>query len=467
MAGARGSRGVRTIRWATLAAVSASVTVACSGSAAKRSPSPSPTQDFIQRTISQLGSQGQAAAQQKQISLAQKHIQHVVWIIKENRTFDTMFGRFPGADGATTGQTCDGKTVPLRQASDTQPDITHSFIAGLTAVDGGKMDCFNTLPGGQRLQGYVQFSPSQIPLYWDYAKNFTLADHLFSSVYGPTGIEHMWSIAGSSGNFIEQERVGEYGTGAPRQFCDDPKERALAFKDLTQQQYDYVYRLEEYPNIPAFAQFLTSRWPCVSIPTLPDELLKEGVSWRYYRGDDPWVDPLREIKQDRFGPAWKYRVPDTQFIPTAQAGKLPAMSWLIPPWTLSDHPPNSVCAGQNWTVDQINAVMKSPDWNSTVIILVWDDFGGFYDHVAPPHLDIFGDGPRVPAVIISPWVRPGYVYSRTADFTSVLAMIESIFKLPALPGRNQLANDMLDVFDFHQKPNKPLLLQPVNCASAP
>jgi phospholipase C len=97
-------------------------------------------------------------------------------------------------------------------------------------------------------------------------------------------------------------------------------------------------------------------------------------------------------------------------------------------------------------------------------VLTWDDFGGFYDHVSPPHVDLFGDGPRVPMMVISPWAKPG-IYSRTTDFTSVIAMIESLHNLPPLDGRTVKANSMLDAFDFAGKPLKPLVLSPRDCSN--
>jgi phospholipase C len=115
-------------------------------------------------------------------------------------------------------------------------------------------------------------------------------------------------------------------------------------------------------------------------------------------------------------------------------------------------------------VRQLNALMQSPDWKHTAIVLTWDDFGGFYDHVPPPHVDIYGYGPRVPAIIISPWVRPGSIYSETTDFSSVLKMMSVIFDLPSLTERDANADDLLGAFDFEQRPNRPLVLQERDCS---
>ena len=437
------------------------VLAACSrGSADKPSPQPG-GQQFIENITE--GAQEQATQQARQTEQAGDKLEHVVFIIKENRTFDHMFGKLPGADGATTGETCNGRTVRLRPAADFTLDITHSFNSGLTAVNGGRMNCFDELIGGEKLQGYVQFSPKDIPNYWKYARAFTIADHFFSSVYGPTGPEHLWTISGQSDRFVEQERRGQYGTGPPREFCDDKKERAFAFRDLTEKEEDLAYQLEDVPNIPALVEYWEERWPCADIDTLPAQLQRANIPWKYYRGDNEWVDPMRQVSGLRNGEEWKNRVPETQFIKDVNAGRLPEVSWVVPKFEESDHPGTSMCEGENWTVRTINAVMQSKDWESTVIVLTWDDFGGFYDHVPPPHVDLYGYGPRVPALIISPWARRGYVESRVLDFSSVIAMIDRLKNLPPLTGRIARANDMLDAFNFNQQPIKPQVLEERDC----
>jgi len=138
-----------------------------------------------------------------------------------------------------------------------------------------------------------------------------------------------------------------------------------------------------------------------------------------------------------------------------------------PPFPLSDHPPLSMCRGENWTVRLMNAIMESPYWKSTAVVLTWDDFGGFYDHVAPPHVDMYGLGPRVPAIIISPWSRPGYVDHTTYEFASVLHFIETVFDVPPMTSRDANASDMLGAFDFNQQPIGPLPLAQRSCPVTP
>ena len=176
------------------------------------------------------------------------------------------------------------------------------------------------------------------------------------------------------------------------------------------------------------------------------------------------LDAIRHI---RLTSLWtQHVVPTEQFVKDAESGKLPAVSWLVTSAGLSEHPPASVCLGENWTVEQLNAVMRGPEWKSTVVFLTWDDFGGFYDHVAPPVADNFGFGPRVPMLVISPWVKRGHISHTTLEFSSVLKFIEERFDLDALTERDEDANDLIDSFDFEQSPLAPLILSTRQCPGA-
>jgi phospholipase C len=410
-------------------------------------------------------------ADAQQIALAQQHIKHVVFLVKENRTFDTYFGRFPGADGVTTGLTCDGTRVPLVKAHDSTPGPDHSFAGGIHAIDGGKMNCFDTLYGGLSRQSYVQYRQSQIPNYWAYAKHFLLGDHVFTSVYGPTGIEHLDTVAAQTGRFIDHERAfppGQYGTnGIPREYCGDRTERAYRFKHLSPNEIRRVGVLENQAQPgPLFHRFSSLQWPCISIPVLPASLQKAGVSWKYYLGHDDYVETPDWIRYWHGGPMMKNVVDPSTLIPDLQHGHLPSVSWVVPDVEVSDHPPDSVCAGENWTVQLMNALQRSPEWRSTAVVIVWDDFGGFYDHVPPPHVDIYGMGPRTPMLLISPWVKAGTITHQTLEFASVLKMIETIWGVPPLTQRDTNASDMLNLFDFTQKPVPKLILQPRDCSKA-
>jgi phospholipase C len=165
--------------------------------------------------------------------------------------------------------------------------------------------------------------------------------------------------------------------------------------------------------------------------------------------------------------------PTSQFLAHARAGTLPAVSWVIPDGAVSEHPPAPVSAGESYVTNLINTIMRGPDWQSTAIFLAWDDWGGFYDHVRPPRVDRNGFGFRVPAMVISPWARPGYVDHQTLSFDAFVKFVEDDFldgqRLdPATDGRPDPRLDvreddprlgsLVKDFDFHQKPLAPLLL---------
>jgi phospholipase C len=390
-------------------------------------------------------------ATQEHLALARTHLKHIVFLIKENRSFDTLFGRFPGADGPPArvpARRKDGSVdmVRLRPAGDETADVNHNFMAGLTAIDGGRMDGFGLLGSLAPLGAYVWYAKEQIPAYWAYAARYQLADRFFSAVYGPTGPEHLWSIAGSSAGFTTFETESppqSYGTGLPREYCDDPEERVFRFANWRASR-DPDVMAHEYGPIGSLTAEGMSRvgywkiaWPCVKgdpdFETLPEKLTAAGVSWREYRGVNNYVDPLRQVWRARHDPEiWGRRTSPERYLADVARGVLPAVSWLTPPLGVSDHPPGSLCGGENWTVTMLNALMRRPKlWRTTAVILTWDDFGGYYDHVEPPHSDIYGYGPRVPMILISPWARPGLNHQDLAP-DSVLNLIEKLFGVDPL-----------------------------------
>jgi phospholipase C len=391
------------------------------------------------------------------VRLARSKIKHIVFLVKENRTFDMLFGKFPGANGATQGTHCDGTTAPLGHAGDKVGDLPHSFSDGVVVIDGGKMDCFND-------PAYVQYDQRDIPSYWAYAHRFVLADNFFSSEYGPTCVEHFFNYAAQSDRFVDCARPGQFGL-KQREFCDDPFEVAYSFPHFTQKQSEQIFGLEEQgpTGATALKTHYRLRFPCTNVEVLPDLLQAKGITWKEYRGNTTWVQPLREVRHVRFSSMYKNVVPNTRFVTDVQSGRLPQVSWLTPPVPLSDHPPHSICEGENWLVDTLNTLMRSKYWSSTAVVVTWDDFGGYYDHVPPPHLDLYGLGPRVPAMVISPWAKRGMIDHDQMDFASVLKFIETVFALPSLTARDGKANDMLSAFDFRGAPQPPLLLPETSC----
>jgi phospholipase C len=364
-------------------------------------------------------------------------IQHIVFIIKENHTFDNYFATFPGVDGATRGLTSTGQVVPLARMPDVyRAGLCNGWSCAIIAMDGGKMDKFDLISGG--FSAYVQATENDIPNYWAYARQFVLADHYFTSVHGPTVPNVFYAIAAQSGGVIDNG--GNPGPGT----------------DCAGNSWGLFAVLGSTGNI-------TYQAPCFDFQTLADSLNAAGLTWKYYAEDDTG-GIFTSIRQIHDSPDFRDHVASTaQFLVDAQKGHLPAMSWLFPSSPLTEEPPESICGGENWTVQHLNAVMQGPDWNSTAVFLTYDDFGGFYDHVPPPQLDVFGLGPRVPLLIISPFAKAGYISRTVYEHSSILKFVETRYQLPALTARDGAASDMLDSFDFTQQPQQPLILQPRQC----
>jgi phospholipase C len=376
-------------------------------------------------------------------------IRQIVFIVKENRSFDNYFGTYPGANGATSATYSTGQTMPLEHEPDpTTSDLCHTWFCAKASIDNGKMDQFDAnakfvSPGFLVMSEYTQ---NDLPNYWAYANNFVLADNMFSSLVGPSFPNHLYTIAATSATAISNPNSG--GVWG----CDAPSNASVQVLNPTTGQIS-----------PAF--------PCFDVQTLADNLDAAGISWRYYAPSSgqpgyEWssYDAIRHI---RFGNDWSVHVvPTSKFVTDAAAGTLPQVSWLVT-GTNSEHPACLACAGENWTVGQLNALMQGPQWNSTVVFLAWDDYGGFYDHVVPPSTDSFGLGLRVPMIIISPYARPGYISHTQYEFASVLKFIEERFALPTLTNRDVAANDTLDSFNFNQVPLPPVVLTQRNCNRLP
>ena len=354
-------------------------------------------------------------------------VEHVVIIVKENRSFDHMFGTFPGANGATTGLDSTGNVVPLAHAPDQAPNFQHSWAALHKDENLGQMNGWNLVSGCTADQCYMQYWQSDIPRYWAYASTYELADNFFSSMTGPSFPNHLYLIAAQAGGAIRVPPGSYWG-------CDASPTALVTILDP--------------------ATMKTSRkFPCFSFTSLGDVLDSAGVSWKYYApmpGESGYMwNGFDALSQTRFGPDWGSKVVDyRQFVLDAQSGNLPAVSWLEADAGHSEHPPNLMSKGESWTVAEINAVMKSPQWASTVIFVTWDDIGGFYDHVDPQPLDAFGAGPRVPLLILSPFVNPGTVYHNAATFDSLLAFIEKNWGLAPLTARDRNANNLMDAFTW-------------------
>ncbi|MFI5384589.1 MAG: phospholipase C [Fimbriimonadales bacterium] len=410
---------------------------------------------------------------------------HFVYIIQENITFDHYFGTYPGANGIPAGVKLPahpgGPPVfePYHLSKTSIPhDLNHSWQAAKTAMDEGKMDGFlwaewpaalsyywhgvvpqidpddihpvttpvlaNNRRPGQRGGGAVQngqfqrgpktrtkppvgpapdwvkytlsyYDYHEIPNYWEYARRFTLCDAFFSSLPGPSEPNHLYTIAAQSGGLV-----------------NNPGPRLAGQEDV------YTF------------------------PTMADLFEKSKVSWKYYdEKKNPhkhslW-NPFPGFKEFKDNPKlMDHLVQLDQFYADVKKGDLPQVSWIVPTGPDSEHPPADSARGMWHVTDLVNAIMKSRLWKDTVIIVTWDDFGGFYDHVYPPNVDQYGYGPRVPALVISPYSRAGAIIHTAYDFTSPLKLIEECFALPSLTARDRQASPMLDCFDFRQRPLDPI-----------
>jgi phospholipase C len=418
-------------------------------------------------------------------------IQHVVFIVQENHSFDNYFGTYPGARGFPAGTSLptdvnvsgsarlspyllsDGEPVyltgdelppglsdpaqlsagasdylPHHVSSESSSGLTNAWTASHIAFDNGKMDGFISAQGGNpQTMGY--YDRSDIPYYWDYADHFVLCDNFFSSLMGPTFPNHLYIASGASGPVNYSSKSYSWVTNGT---ITGDLGGSLPYESLN-----------------------------LTWATMAQELTQANHTWSWYDGDpDPtsasaW-NVLPEFSYFQQHPQLiTQNVKSTQlFASDVAAGKLAAVSWIMPgTWTppgfpsalqgsgTSEHPPARSDAGMDYVSYLVNRVMNSTYWNSTAIVVTWDDWGGFYDHVAPPQVDGFGLGFRVPALVISPWVKPHYIDHTQYEFASMLKFAEVNFNLHSLTARDSSANDMMSMFDFGQAP-LPTLVEPAD-----
>ncbi|MBV9947245.1 MAG: hypothetical protein JOZ69_10390, partial [Myxococcales bacterium] len=379
-------------------------------------------------------------------------VKHVVLVIQENRSFDNLFNGFPGADTVRTGRRHDDSIVALHPVSlNTPVDLDHARQSFLNSYNGGRVNGFDTIgtlpPQGSGDFAYAYVPPNEIAPYWDLARAFTLADRTFASVGAPSFPAHQYLIAGTAGRAIDNpDRTADdvFWWG-----CDSPAE---------------VRVREIGPDGGADGPAV---YPCFTYRTLADVMDEHRVTWRSYA---PAADDLGSIwsgfdaiEHIRHGPDWSRNVvtPETRILTDIAGGVLPAMSWVTPDFRSSDHqtnrnaerpPGERADPGPQWVASVDNAIGRSRYWNDTVVVVVWDDWGGWYDHVAPPQLDAMGLGFRVPMLVIGPYAKHGYVSHVQHEFGSILHFAEEVFALPALGTTDVRADDLDDCFDFTQRP---------------
>jgi phospholipase C len=441
-------------------------------------------------------------------------IKHVIVIMQENRSFDSYFGTFPGADGIPmkdsvptvcvqnpqTG-TC---VTPYPDHTDVNGGGPHSANNAAADVNGGKMDgfiaqaqsglrgCLNatnpacTNSASPDVMGY--HTASDIPNYWAYAKDFVLQDHMFEPNSSWSLPAHLflvseWSAyctqAGNPSSCVSALRTppAEVPPAAPAVYGGFPgskngggtSKHGKPRRQVGQPDYawtDLTYLLHKH-HVPWGYYLVSGNEPdCENPAAVTCGPVQQNSNTPGIWNPLPWFDTVAADHQ--LG-----NIQDvSRFYNALKKGTLPAVSWVTPSGAVSEHPPAPVSFGQSYVTSLINAVMRSPEWNSTAIFLTWDDWGGFYDHVVPPSVDQNGYGLRVPGIVISPYAKQGVVDHQTLSFDAYDKFIEDDFlggqRLdPATDGRpdprptvredvNILGNLTAD-FDFDQNPRPPLL----------
>jgi phospholipase C len=378
-------------------------------------------------------------------------IQHVVVIFQENRTPDNLFHGLPNADIANSGVNSLGQTIPLQPITlANRYDLSHQHSAFVRMYDNGKMDgadkvpaCTPPTPGCPPNPQFQYVNPSEVAPYFQLAEQYTFGDRMFQTNQGPSFPAHQFIISGTSAptatsNLFAAENTNG-GTG-----CTAPLTAWVWMIDPSGIESSKMY-------------------PCFEHPTLLDLLDAKSITWRYYTPSPGsiWTGP-NAIRHLRLGPDWSNNVilQNTQILTDISNKQLPTVSWVIPTGQASDHPGSNNGNGPSWVASIVNAIGGSSYWANTAIIITWDDWGGWYDHVPPPKVIHDGTswgsgyvyGFRVPLIVVSPYAKAGYISHVTHDFGSILSFIEKTYNLPSLEYADARADDLSDCFNFNQSP---------------
>jgi phospholipase C len=302
------------------------------------------------------------------------------------------------------------------------------------------MDGF--LQGDHAPWAYTQLHKDQLPNYWHWARQNVLFDNFFASAQGPSFPNHLYSIAATSGGAHDNPRRTPSLTHGSNTFgCDAPRLQTVEV-------YDSEGRVKKVP-------------PCFDFLTEGDLLNRARIPWAQYAASEDqkgyiW-SAYSAIRRYRMHEArWqRHMFPVDEVVRDIREGLLPPVTWITPRFELSEHPEFNFCHGENWSTKVIDAIMRSPMWETTAIFLTWDDYGGFYDHVPPPQVDDFGFGIRVPMIVLSPYAIQGKVSGELGEFSSVLRFIEDNWGLTQLTKRDKRATPMFSAFDFEQEPRAP------------
>jgi phospholipase C len=375
-------------------------------------------------------------------------IQHVIVVIQENHSFDNLFATFPGADGTTSGLIHTGASVPLKMSNLESPLLpSNGYKAFVVQYDGGKMDGWDLVYVSNRacpLCVYKYVNPNQIRPYWDMAKQYVLADHMFPTQFSGSFTAHQDLIRGNT-EINRTTSVIDFPSSSPWG-CDAPHGTTT-------------------PTITSAGVYsLNGPFPCMKYATLRDLLDAKSVSWKYYTPALPadggglpgaYWNAFDAIHAVRYGPEWNTNIssPETNIFSDISNGTLPAVSWVIPDGQNSDHSGfGRLDTGPSWVAQVVNAIGTSKYWSSSAIVILWDDWGGWYDHVPPPQLDYDGLGIRVPMIVVSPYARKGYVSHTQYEFGSVVKFIENVFDLGRLGTTDRRARSIGNVFDLTASP---------------
>jgi len=369
-------------------------------------------------------------------SPAQGYIQHVVFIIQENRSFNDLFLGFKKATTQKYGYNKQHLKVKLKAMTlAANCDIDHSANAFFAAYDNGANDGWDSESqscGYEYPYRYVQ--RSDVQTYWNMAEQYVLADHMFQSHLDGSFIAHQYAIAAYANHEVNFP-TGDWG-------CEGGGDDTV-------------------PTLNSNRSYGSSVPVCEDYQTLGDLLDAADVSWRFYSPSlQSWnlwssYSAINHIYQNGNGPDWVNNVisPETNIISDVQNGTLANMTWVVPSWENSDHAGNGSLTGPSWVSSVVNAIGNSQFWDSTAIFIVWDDWGGWYDPVLPVYEDYDGLGYRIPLIVISPYAKAGYVTHVQYEMASVLRFAEDLWGTGQLAAADARANDPADdVFDFNQTP---------------
>jgi phospholipase C len=388
--------------------------------------------------------QNAQSAQRAQPGSAKGKITHVIIVIQENRSFDNLFQGYKGANTVPSGLDSQGETIQLQPTTlETKYDVDHSAIAMFLACDGTgslpgtdcRMDGFNLEGGGfggpQNPQ-YVYVPHNETKPYFDMADEWVLADNLFASQLDESFVAHQYLIGAQATHSVNIPN-GPWGCdGGPT----DTIKTLLADRTLG----DPIQT-------------------CFNHKTLGDELDDAGLTWRFYTStttsDGGIWSGYQAIKHIRYGPDWAADVitPQTQFFTDVANGFLPNVTWITPTCVNSDHPNCGGNTGPSWVASIVNTVGQSQFWDSSAIFVIWDDWGGLYDHVPPPFMDYDGLGFRIPVLMISPYAKKHHVSHVQYETSSILRFTEDMLGLPRLSKSDRRAvSPAADNFRFNQPP---------------